>query len=90
MLKYLVSRKGLLSFGVAHTVAFAKTRPELAHPDVQLHMMAASMDLKVLAETQGLQLEREPGMTCNPCQLRARVPREHPHQVARRHGLSGD
>ena len=70
VLKYLVSRKGLLSFGVAHTVAFAKTRPELAHPDVQLHMMAASMDLEVLAKTQGLQLEREPGMTCNPCQLR--------------------
>ena len=70
VLKYLVSRKGLLSFGVAHTVAFAKTRPELAHPDVQLHMMAASMDLEVLARTQGLELEREPGMTCNPCQLR--------------------
>ena len=70
ILKYLVSRKGLLSFGVAHTVAFAKTRPELADPDVQLHMMAASMDLDVLARTQGLQLERDPGMTCNPCQIR--------------------
>ena len=70
VLKYLVSRKGLLSFGVAHTVAFAKTRPEMAHPDVQLHMMAASMDLEVLARTQGLQLENEPGMTCNPCQIR--------------------
>ncbi len=33
-------------------------------------MMAASMDLDVLAKTQGLQLERQPGMTCNPCQLR--------------------
>ena len=70
ILKYAVSRKGLLSFAVAHTVAFAKSRPELEHPDIQLHMMAASMDLEVLARTQGLQLEKQPGMTCNPCQLR--------------------
>ncbi len=70
ILKYAVSRKGLLSFAVAHTVAFTKSRPELEHPDIQLHMMAASMDLEVLAKTQGLQLERQPGMTCNPCQLR--------------------
>ena len=70
VLKYLVSRKGLLSFAVAHTVAFAKTRPELAHPDVQLHMMAASMDLEELAKTSALMLEKQPGMTCNPCQLR--------------------
>ena len=70
ILKYAVSRKGLLSFAVAHTVAFTKSRPELEHPDIQLHMMAASMDLDVLAKTQGLQLERQPGMTCNPCQLR--------------------
>ncbi len=70
VLKYLTSRKGLLSFAVAHTVAFTKSRPELEVPDIQLHMMAASMDLEVLAKTQGLQLERQPGMTCNPCQVR--------------------
>ncbi len=70
VLKYLVARKGLLSFAVAHTVAFAKTRRDLAHPDVQLHMMAASMDLDVLARTSALQLEKQPGITCNPCQLR--------------------
>ncbi len=33
-------------------------------------MMAASMDLEVLAKTQGLQLEKQPGMTLNPCQVR--------------------
>ena len=70
ILKYAVMRKGLLSFAVAHTVAFTKSRPELADPDIQLHMMAASMDLEILARTQGLELERQPGMTCNPCQLR--------------------
>ena len=70
ILKWAVARKGLLSFAVAHAVAFVKTRQDLADPDVQLHMMAASMDLEILARTQGLVLEREPGMTCNPCQLR--------------------
>jgi choline dehydrogenase len=33
-------------------------------------MMAASMDLEVLATTQALQLDKEPGMASNPCQLR--------------------
>jgi choline dehydrogenase-like flavoprotein len=70
VLKYALTRKGLLSFAVAHTVAFCKSRQELAHPDIQLHMMAASMDLEVLAKTQSLQLEKDPGMTINPCQLR--------------------
>ena len=70
MFKYAFQRKGLLSFAVAHTVAFCKTRQELENPDVQLHMMAASMDLEILAKSQGLELEKQPGMTINPCQVR--------------------
>ena len=68
--KYGVAKTGILSMAVAHGCAFTKTRPELEHPDMQIHMMAASMDLEVLATTQGLQLEKEPGMASNPCQLR--------------------
>ncbi len=68
--KYGISRTGILSMAVAHGCAFVKSRQELAHPDVQIHMMAASMDLEVLATTQGLQLEKEPGLASNPCQLR--------------------
>jgi len=70
IVKYGVSRKGLLSMAVAHGCCFLKTRPELATPDMQIHVMAASMDLEVLATTQGLQLEKEPGLASNPCQLR--------------------
>jgi len=70
MLKYAVARKGLLSFAVAHIVAFCKSRPDLADPDLQFHMMAASMDLDILGKTQALVLEKEPGLTCTPCQLR--------------------
>jgi choline dehydrogenase len=70
ILKYAVTRKGLLSFAVAHIVAFCKSRPDLADPDLQFHLMAASMDLDILGKTQALVLEREPGLTCTPCQLR--------------------
>ncbi len=70
VLKYGLTRKGLLSYAVAHGCAFCKTRPELETPDMQIHVMAASMDLEVLATTQGLELEKEPGLSTNPCQLR--------------------
>ncbi len=70
MLKYAVARKGLLSFAVAHIVAFLRSRPDLVDPDLQFHMMAASMDLDILGRTQALVLEKEPGLTCTPCQLR--------------------
>jgi choline dehydrogenase len=70
IMKYAVTRKGLLSFAVAHIVAFCKSRPDLADPDLQFHLMAASMDLDILGKTQALVLEREPGLTCTPCQLR--------------------
>ena len=69
-IKYLFTRGGLLSFAVAHIVAFWKSRAELTRPDLQFHMMAASMDLDELAKTQALILERQPGMTCTPCQIR--------------------
>jgi len=70
VIKYGLTRKGLLSYPVAHGCAFCKTRPELETPDMQIHFMAASMDLEVLATTQALQLDKTPGMASNPCQLR--------------------
>ncbi|MFO1400101.1 MAG: GMC family oxidoreductase N-terminal domain-containing protein [Steroidobacteraceae bacterium] len=70
VLKYFLTRKGLLSYAVAHIVAFARSSPELTRPDIQFQMMAASMDLELLAKTQALLLERQPGMTCTPCQIR--------------------
>ncbi|MGH8258077.1 MAG: GMC family oxidoreductase, partial [Steroidobacteraceae bacterium] len=70
VIKYLFTRGGLLSFAVAHIVAFWKSRPEMTRPDLQLHLMAASMDLEELAKSQALILERLPGMTCSPCQIR--------------------
>ena len=68
--KYAINRTGLLSYAVAHIVAFTKTRDELASPDVQLHLMAASVDLQKLNDQQAFDLERTPGLTCTPCQVR--------------------
>ncbi|QNA84217.1 choline dehydrogenase [Sphingomonas sp. So64.6b] len=68
--KYAINRTGLLSYAVAHLVAFTRTRPELASPDVQLHLMAASVDLQKLNDHQAFDLERTPGLTCTPCQVR--------------------
>ena len=70
VMKYGLTRKGLLSMAVAHGCAFVRTREELETPDMQIHVMAASMDLEVLATTQALQLEKPPGLASNPCQLR--------------------
>lgn len=70
ILKYGFTRKGVLAMSVAHGHAFLKSREDLETPDIQLHVMAASMDLEALATKQAMQLEREPGLACTPCQLR--------------------
>jgi choline dehydrogenase len=55
---------------VAHGCTFLRSREGLETPDIQIHTMAASMDLEVLNAKQQLALEKEPGMASNPCQLR--------------------
>ncbi len=68
--KYVTQRKGLLTLSAAHIAAFVKTRPELSGPDVQYHILPASMDAEKLATEGSMELEREPGLTIAPCQLR--------------------
>ena len=70
IIKYGMTRKGLLSYAVAHGCTFLRSREGLETPDVQIHTMAASMDLEVLNAKQQLALEKEPGMASNPCQVR--------------------
>lgn len=70
VIKYGINRTGLLSYAVAHGTAFAKSREGLESPDVQIHVMAASMDLEALNARQALELEKLPGLASNPCQLR--------------------
>jgi len=68
--KYAFTRNGLLAYAVAHGCTFLRSREGLETPDIQIHTMAASMDLEVLNAKQQLALEKEPGMASNPCQVR--------------------
>jgi len=63
-LRYIFSRKGLLSIGAGYAGAFLRTRPELASPDVQIHFLIFS------TETAGAKLHPFSGFMASVCQLR--------------------
>jgi choline dehydrogenase len=69
-LKYIFQRKGLLSLSAAHIAAFCKSRPDLASPDIQFHILPATMDVEKLLAEQKMELEGQPGLTIAPCQVR--------------------
>jgi choline dehydrogenase len=68
-LKYAFLRKGLLTLSAAHVAAFVKSRPDLATPDIQFHILPATMDMEKLSMGK-MELEDAPGLTIAPCQLR--------------------
>lgn len=70
VVRYATARKGLLTLSAAHIQAYIRTRPGLAGPDVQYHILPASMDVEGFATTGKMELERLPGLTIAPCQLR--------------------
>jgi choline dehydrogenase len=90
--KYLSKRTGLLSLSAAHIAAFCKSRPDLSGPDIQFHILPATMDQDKLMNEQKMVLEDKPGLTIAPCQLRPESrghiriksadPREYPSIVA--------
>jgi choline dehydrogenase len=63
-LRYIMSRKGLLTIGAGYAGAFLRTRPELATPDVQIHFLIFS------ADAAGAMLHAFPGFMASVCQLR--------------------
>jgi choline dehydrogenase len=63
-LRYLTTRKGLLTIGAGYAGAFLRTRPELATPDVQIHFLIFSSD------AAGAALHPFPGFMASVCQLR--------------------
>lgn len=68
--RYLWHREGLLTLPAAHIAAFVKSRAALDRPDIQFHILPASLDLERLARNQEMVLERQGGLTIAPCQLR--------------------
>jgi choline dehydrogenase len=63
-LRYIMSRKGLLTIGAGYAGAFLRTRPELATPDIQIHFLIFS------ADAAGAVLHAFPGFMASVCQLR--------------------
>lgn len=64
-LRYLAKREGLLASAAAHVVVFCRSDDRLQSPDIQLHMLPAST-----TGYAGGKLDKFPGLTCAPCQLR--------------------
>jgi len=62
--RWLVSRAGPLTVGAGQVCVFARTRDELATPDVQFHVILFS------ADRPGGELHRFSGYTISVCQLR--------------------
>ncbi len=63
-LRYMTSRKGVLTIGAGYAGAFLRTRAELETPDVQIHFILFS------AGSLGGNLHPFPGFTSSVCQLR--------------------
>ena len=63
-IRYMLTRKGLLSVGAGYAGAFFKTRPDLATPDVQIHFLIFS------SETAGANVHPFSGFMASVCQLR--------------------
>ncbi|GMG85168.1 choline dehydrogenase [Paralimibaculum aggregatum] len=63
-LQWLLTRRGPLSLSAGQVGVFARTRPEIASPDIQFHFLRYS------AEGRGKSLHRFSGFTVSVCQLR--------------------
>jgi choline dehydrogenase len=63
-LRYILSRKGLLTIGAGYAGGFFRTSPDLATPDVQVHFIIFS------ADATGAALHPFPGFIASVCQLR--------------------
>ncbi|MGH6919157.1 MAG: GMC family oxidoreductase, partial [Geminicoccaceae bacterium] len=85
-LEWLLYRTGPLTIGAGHGAIFARTRPEIATPDVQFHILLFS------ADRPGEPLHPFSGFTASVCQLRpesrgsvmirSAEPADHPAIVA--------
>lgn len=68
--RYITKKEGLLTLSPAQAAIFCRSREGLDAPDIQLHILPATIDLDKLLSTQNMVLEKEPGLTIGPCQLR--------------------
>ena len=74
-IRYMLSRKGLLSVGAGYAGAFFRTRPDLATPDVQIHFLIFSTET---AARRGASVLRLHGIDLP---IAAGQPRHRAHQI---------
>ena len=68
----------------------ARAARSSAIPDIQIHVMAASMDLECSTTTRRCELDKEPGPRQQPVPAAPGIARLDPRQVARRDGRAED
>ena len=85
MMKYLATGGGFMSLPSAPLLAFLKTRPELATPDVQMHLVPYS-----IKDPKTRKLQDFPSMTISCLPAAAREPGLDPHPLGRSQGAAGD
>ena len=87
-IKYVFQRKGLLTLSAAHIAAFVKSRPDLSGPDIQYHILPATMDTDKFVNHGRMELEGQPGLTIAPVSSSAGEPGHDPYRLAGPHDLS--
>ena len=85
MMKYLATGGGFMSLPSAPLLAFLRTRPELATPDVQMHIVPYS-----IKDPKTRKLQDFPSMTISGLPAPAREPGLDPHPLGRSQGAAGD
>jgi len=63
MLRYAITRTGLLALGGSNLTAFMKSDPAMDLPDLQFFASPATMDFESLAKRGIMTMERQPGLT---------------------------
>ena len=63
-LQYILFRRGAMAMGASQVCIFARTRPEMATPDIQFHFQPLS------ADKPGIEMHPFSGITSSICQLR--------------------
>lgn len=68
--RYFTMRRGLLTSPSCFVGGFCKTRPDLATPDIQLHILPGSRPVDSSPNLGEYDLEKEPGLTITALQMR--------------------
>ncbi len=63
-IQYILFRRGAMAMGASQVCVFARTRPEMATPDIQFHFQPLS------ADKPGIEMHPFSGITSSVCQLR--------------------